>query len=594
MTQSAHLPPQSPRPPDPLLLGKPPVAPAASEAGRLMCAGVYLDPAFRDQVIDELYVHEERLVAPSHGFDAARVLAHALRARRTELWYAAGVVAVWLLAWKLTGGLFLAYFLLPCLLLALAALISRDRKNPPLRLVGGLVRWYARLLMALAFFGLGVNLYAGTHYERYDNALVAFVFENGRMVDLEQLVLPDDWQYWYTDYEGGFLENAWGVVLFFLLLAVLAGLQRGRFSRMMAGELSPRRYPDVRSDPADHAVGVRFRRIQRQIRAEQHSPLIMYDTAAPFRGAGWPWDVWHLSVELRPRTDFGTRKPEQLDNEQLLGRIVKQVEALRVPSPRRDPAIAAAVLDRLRELVVDECVFLPAAGLPTRGSAPTRQGDFELHRAGAVEEGGEKRRHFLRIRVGGWDEDVVVTVYVRVHTQGGMLMLEFAPHVLPPVREAFQKADDIAQRHRNNNRFGKLVWALAHAPRSLTAALATLGRGVVSLWRVLTAGHGGARPAGPERAVRELATDFRLSLFQKMDHDRYRKTIQDRVTEGVKLALYEAGWQTGEFEQKIVNLSAGATYVDSVSHSAVNFGEKGTASNTNTASGAKGAKGGGR
>lgn len=64
--------------------GRAPVDPVATEAGRLLCAGTYLDPAYRDRVIEELYVHEERFPPPSYGFDASRVLAHALRALRTR------------------------------------------------------------------------------------------------------------------------------------------------------------------------------------------------------------------------------------------------------------------------------------------------------------------------------------------------------------------------------------------------------------------------------------------------------------------------------------------------------------------------------
>ena len=79
----------------------------------------------------------------------------------------------------------------------------------------------------------------------------------------------------------------------------------------------------------------------------------------------------------------------------------------------------------------------------------------------AVEEGGETRRHFLRIRVGGWNEGVVTTLFVRVHTQGGMLMLEVAPHVLWPLRQLFQDADRLAHQYRHHHHFGKAVWALA-------------------------------------------------------------------------------------------------------------------------------------
>ncbi|MFD1273838.1 hypothetical protein ACFQ51_25490 [Streptomyces kaempferi] len=66
------------------MTGEPGVPPGASEATRLLCAGTYLDAGYRDAVIEELYVHEERLAAPSLGHDAARVLAHALRARRSK------------------------------------------------------------------------------------------------------------------------------------------------------------------------------------------------------------------------------------------------------------------------------------------------------------------------------------------------------------------------------------------------------------------------------------------------------------------------------------------------------------------------------
>ncbi|MFI6033127.1 hypothetical protein ACIBBD_02880 [Streptomyces sp. NPDC051315] len=55
---------------------------AASNATRLLCAGTYLDPVYRATVIRELLTHRFRVVAPSYGYDAVPVLAHALAARR--------------------------------------------------------------------------------------------------------------------------------------------------------------------------------------------------------------------------------------------------------------------------------------------------------------------------------------------------------------------------------------------------------------------------------------------------------------------------------------------------------------------------------
>ncbi|WP_251069982.1 hypothetical protein [Streptomyces sp. ISL-96] len=581
------------------LRGRDPVAPAASEATRLLCAGVYLDDGYRDAVIDELYVHEERIAAPSYGFDAARVLAHALRARRTELAWAAGVVALWVFAVPLTGGMF-AVLMGPCLMLSLSGWLRGSSAQPPLyRLVPAfLLRWYGRILLAFVIVGLisaafdsedsGDSGYGGEYGGEYSGGGgfggygESSPFGSSDSFGIEELFSSVGGP--GSDLPLGSAGTAWGILALFAVLTAVVAIRRGQFARILASELSPQQFPNHAADPAERGTGLRFGRLAQHIRVEQHAPLVMYNASQPFCGAGLPYQPWNLSVELRPRRDS---TPEAIDNAKIINRIVPLVEALRVPSPHGSPQLAAAVRDRLRELRTDECVFLPVAGLTRRDQAPYDSTGFEAHRSGSVEEGGESRRHFLRIRVGGWSEEVVVTVFVRVHTQGGMLMLEVAPHVLLPVRQLFQDADRIAHRHRNNNWFGKAVWALTRTPRSFGSALAALGRGAISGWKMLTGGNGGALPDGPARSVRELGSDWDASLFQDMDINRYLKSVQDRVTGGVRLALHEAGWQTDEFEQKIVNVGSGGVFIESAHGSAIGIGDGNSVTNTNNNSSSK-------
>src|SRR5262249_17910236 len=47
-----------------------------------LSAGAYLDPKFCLDALRKVYYRTNRLVAPSHGFDAIAVLGHCLRARR--------------------------------------------------------------------------------------------------------------------------------------------------------------------------------------------------------------------------------------------------------------------------------------------------------------------------------------------------------------------------------------------------------------------------------------------------------------------------------------------------------------------------------
>ncbi|MET9800890.1 hypothetical protein [Streptomyces sp. NPDC006368] len=578
---------------DPRLFGDAPVDPSASEAGRLLCVGAYLDPRFRDRVIDELYVHDERVVAPSYGIDAARVLAHAVRARRDELCWSTATAGLWVVATLVTDGFFAVLLALPCLLLsATARLVRTVHRAPVLRLVSRLLQLYARVLLGLLLLTTALAPLVRADRDLIRNRLVSFVHQATDLLDLQYRLLSEERRSrLYFKPEDDWTHLPYLVLGFLLLLAVLAGLRHEHLARTMAGPLSREHHHDLTRDPAERTRDARLRLVQELIRGEQHWPLVMYATANPFCGAGVPFRPWHLSVELRPRTDLGQRKPQAVDNEEILHRIVPLVEALRVPSPRRSPRTAAEVLDRLRELVVDECVFLPAEGLRHREDVPLDPEDFEEHRAAAVEEGGEKRRHFLRIRVGGWDEDIVVTVFVRVHTQGGMLMLEVAPHVLLPVRRRFREADGALRRFCGDNAVGLGLRALADGPQSLGTSLAALARGVRNVWQAQTAGNSGAPPKGPGIAVRELGSDPDSSLFQAMDVDRYLKTVQDRVARGVQLALYEAGWQTTEFERKAVHLGEGAVYIQSVHNSAVGIGDRNTVSaSTGTAGGEREAK----
>ncbi|MFE9554034.1 hypothetical protein ACFYOD_11200 [Streptomyces sp. NPDC006703] len=572
MTQ-AHVPQQA-QPMAESPGGLPPVHPALSEATRLMAAGAYLDEEYRDAVIDELYVHEERIVAPSLGFDAARVLAHALRARNLEIAWSLGILVLWVLGVVVTDYAFLV-ILVPCLLLGAARLI-RGTARPAswYRTVPAfLLRWWARLMLALFVIAVVVSLFGGysssshnysSNYGSYGNGS-GFGDSYGSPGPVPQVLggpaaLVGSGAIDLAN-QGFSPGLAWGILACFAVLALCVGVQRAQFARIMAGELSPEGFKDFAADPAQATANGRFHRLAAMIRAEQHARLAVYRAHAPFRGAGDAFDPWSVSIQLRPRKSLGDQAPARVGNAEILRMVEPLIARLRVPAPTA-VAQGADVRDRLRQLEMTEYVFLPADGLPSRAHAPYRDGDFEEHRAAALEEGGEARRHFLRIRVGGWEEHLVTTVFVRVHTQGGMLVLELAPHVLPPLREDFFRADRAAHDFRCRNPLGKAAWALLRTPASALRCLVVLGRAAGSTWHRLTGGFGQALPDGPARSVRELAAAPGTSLFQAMDYQRYVKSIEDRVTSGVRNVLYEAGYDTGQFEQKIVNVAQGGVMIE--------------------------------
>lgn len=531
-------PPTAPEPrasaPTGALPAQPTTPPYASEATRLLCAGTYLDTVFRDQVIEELHLNEQRVAAPSLGFDATRVLAHALQARRQELQSAGLAVGLWTVGLAFDAPMMLL-LLWPSVLLCLAPRIRGRGQHPPLhrRTAAFFVRWWGRVFFTAVLLQVLIVAAGGadnTPLHSSDNGL--------------DLVAPGNiagttrpWQAWLT-------------------LAVLTGiaasgrLQRIRFSRTLAGALSSTRFPDAAADPAEYNDTPRFRRLEQRIRTEQHSPLIMYHQARPFCGAGTAHDTWVLSVELRSDEE---QQQQPLNNRIILDTIRPLLEQLRLPAEYAVPNVR----DRLRQMEIDECVFLPVDGLPARDSAPYSAQAFQEHRARAVEEEGEKRRHFLRARVSGWEEEVVVTVFVRIH-MGHLLTLEIAPHVLTPLRQDFKDADRIAHKLRNDNWLNNLVAALLSAPGAVARSMAQLWRQLGYEWRMLTGGHASTLPEGPTLSVRELGATPAESLFQEMDVIRYIRAIQHRVVNGVWAALTEAGYDNSEFAQKVLDISNGA------------------------------------
>lgn len=80
---------------------------AATDATRLLCAGVYLSDKYRANVINELHIAQYRYVAPSYGYDVVPVLGHALAAHRLRgLQFATTYIALLFVALLvLTGAL---------------------------------------------------------------------------------------------------------------------------------------------------------------------------------------------------------------------------------------------------------------------------------------------------------------------------------------------------------------------------------------------------------------------------------------------------------------------------------------------------------
>ncbi|MGJ5761038.1 hypothetical protein [Streptomyces galbus] len=604
---------------------------SGTEATRLLCVGVYQDAGFRRQVLKELIEHRERPVAPANGVDVLPVLSHALRVSRLEARAALLMLGAWVgfylsdvmmfwdsLADRWGDGADIHYSDVQTALFQ-----GDDRLTDGLPLPWSLL--YALVALALWFArAAGERGGSAARSAGLPDPVAKAADGAGSLISFGAWGLTLFYWCWYLNaLLHGHAQTPYPL-LFPLAMALIAWwyqtAQHTHLCRWLTRWTFPAAtQPDLPARPL-------FKRLCEDVRREQEAALTLYDEESPFLGLGEQGASWSFAMELRrrPRTpgatgpgdgDTGTGTgtgtgtdsgsgsgsgsgegvlPRQaagcLSAESALAMIEPQLTALRESAARTGK-------DRLRDLEIDRVVYLrggvaraeevEVGGVGDPSNALT-QGDGQhrgrtvydpaqvaAHLREGVDEGGEGRRVFLRIRVGAWHEQLVVTVLVRVHTQGRMLVLEVVPYVLGPIRKEFRAVDAFVDKLPE-------TWVRA-ALRALRAAPVIgvesgLG-GFATLRSTLTARRSDRDrlPDVPRVSLRALACTGRLSAFQEMDSTRYVKTIQERIVNGLREALKAHGYRTEEFEQHVYQLSGGSVFIQDMSGGAVATGSHGSA-----------------
>lgn len=505
----------------------------SSEVTRLMCLGAYLDRVYRRIVLGRLVEDARRVVAPSYGFDAEPVVAHCLRADAIDEEFhrrlsTARVVSVVVL----TGVLLL-------LAAGWAESVRFDR-----------VSAWAAVALVLVLLALCVRV--GVHFLPGDTGRDAVALAR----EADTLLMP------------------W----------LVRRAHRERLKRILARELSEETFTGavpIAHVPSKHVP------LLRAIAREQYSALVPYRSEDPFLGAGGELHMWSIALELREAGADRSAPASPLDERVVVDLIRPQLESLTLSA-------AEDGRDRLGGLEIAECVYLPGtlphgvprSRLPVGGPEDARVAD---HLRAAVGEGGEQRRHFLRIRVAGWDEQVVVTVFVRVHTQGGILLLEIVPYLLGPLEERFRIMDGLVDALTSGvDVDGGLDQWMAH-DTGLRKALGDLLPTARSAGEASAFDDGDMRVRGPVFSLREHVDGGKLSHFQRMDVIRYVKTLGLRIAEGVDQALAQAGYETEEFRQQVVNVGEGAVFIGgSMNNGAIATGRGASAQDHSTRSAPQG------
>lgn len=565
-------------------------SPQYDSTTRLSCAA-WTDAAFRADVLRERQENINRTLAREPGLDAARVTEECRRARDVRAtagaWFLG--LAVVLLIFHFFAGI--TALILSAVLGAVARYRARQGSKARLGCAAWLLILVVGSFLVTAVFGALLEPFAGSgasdpfgSSDPYDSFGGSDASQGAGYVGI------------------GALIPTW--LAFLLLFGALVGL--GYWVR-------------VRTNTALRSIRARAAHPWRGSGVGT-VPVAFYSDFLPFVGAGVPYESWPVTLKLFPVTTVNEHAPPSGEDEadgaddgaaddDARGEAAPRggdgagdghggdgdgrEGAVQDPD-RVVPSVAGAALverlyDRLRremplltgtegaqtttrrEVEVADCVFLPGVRQDdVTALAPAlidteRWAMREEWVSGFVEAFHERARHFLEIGVSMWESQVVVTVFVRLTTQAGLLRIEGETLVMPPISPDYEVPYGPLPVGSGPGEVGQLVWAAVRGvPEDLwslpaealawnRSRVATKANNQLYAW---ARAHQDFFDYSPRMGIRARAATTRLDqLFQAHDVRRVTATVPEKVLVCVRDVLREAGYDTGQVARIIQNIN---------------------------------------
>ena len=303
---------------------------------------------------------------------------------------------------------------------------------------------------------------------------------------------------------------------------------------------------DPSSAPAPGPGTYGARQLERVAQVAQDGNVTIYSAFPPFLGYGIIRSSWSSAIDLtKPRGDYPPSPFTVLD---LYDHVKGEVAKLDLP-----------------RLQLSDRVFVNGSEIGNDGrfladpnGAPTTFVDGEtIRRLIAFPE--EHARPYLTMSLTGWHGDIVVTTMLRLVRTETDLFIETAHTVVPPLRDAFRKIDELELSPSASEFFGMVGG-------SAVATIPRLFGSIPSIWHALTSGGRREKKArrvhqrqdyGALISVRERAAGANWHrYFQKTDDAHYAQVVELRILRSLTEFLASHEVDTSSFE------SQGATVIN--------------------------------
>lgn len=284
--------------------------------------------------------------------------------------------------------------------------------------------------------------------------------------------------------------------------------------------------------------------------------LVVYSGYSPFVGSGIDVGGWSFVVD----TDKGKKvmdkrlSPIDFQLSEIYAQVDDEIEGLNIPN-----------------LMVKDKVFINGKKirgnsdlLPNKLGSPTNNVSQEFIEE-VMNEDDKEARFYRVIQVTDWGGDLVLTSFLRFQKSYKSLFVENNYFILPPISEEFKAIDSIKEtsgfKHLIGWLTGMLFVALGHSFISIFKVLGYISE----VFSEITGGQEKAMREivktspdydyGARTSIREAISQTQYSQhFQKLDKERYIKTIEKRIFNLIGDFLDSKNIDTSEFKERETNI----------------------------------------
>lgn len=277
--------------------------------------------------------------------------------------------------------------------------------------------------------------------------------------------------------------------------------------------------------------------------------LIVYTGFSPFVGAGANLGGWSFTVDVSkpPENQGGAVEPVPFNIKELYAVLTVKLLGLTLDGL----VVKDFFFVNGREIREDREILPDIHGRPIQR--------LPSHRVTEYMNGNDNRiRHYKWIRVHGWEQELVMSYFLRVAVQGKNMFVENSRFLLPPIRDEYRKIDELPRL----NALGTLrLFAFAIAVGPVKAALtpivlvARVKEWLERLWkerkRLRTIRESVSFDYGAGQGHRQaFSIDQYKHYFQKADGAFYTQVLEKAVLDNIIAFLEKHRVDTSDLRER--------------------------------------------